>query len=307
MLRCRTTWKPQSAFTALELLVVIAILGMLVGLLLPAVQSVRGTAARVGCQSSLRQVALALHHHHDAHGRLPRPGFENGLPQFQEVSWLTRLLPFVEQEPLAAVSAAALRADANPYHAPPHTPLATVVKTYTCPADPRTQIARQSPFGYPVAFTDFVGVMGTGSRPTSAWHEVSGFFGNPEGTRFADITDGLSNTLMVGERPPGPDLDNGWWYVASRAVDLPVPVMYAVTAVGHQRPLCTPAGMRPAFVFGPGRLDNPCDSYHFWSLHAGGANFAFGDGSVKFLRHSAAAILPALASGRGGETVEIPE
>lgn len=68
-----------------------------------------------------------------------------------------------------------------------------------------------------------------------------------------------------------------------------------------------PAGMRPAFAFGPGRLDNPCDSYHFWSLHSGGANFAFGDGSVKFLRHSAVDILPALASGRGGEVVSVPE
>ena len=297
----------RPAFTALELLVVVAIIGMLVGLLLPAVQSVRGTAARLACQSSLRQVALALHHHHDAHGRLPARGFYNGLPQVQEVSWLARLLPFVEQEPLAAVSSAALRADPNPYHAPPHTPLATVVKTYTCPADPRTQIARPSPFGYPVAFTDFVGVTGRGVQQTSAYFEVSGFFGSNDGVRFADITDGLSNTVMVGERPPGPDLDNGWWYVASRAKDLPEPVLATLETVGQQRPLCTPAGMRPAFAFGPGRLDNPCDSYHFWSLHAGGANFAFGDGSVKFLRHSAVDILPALATGRGGEAVVMPD
>jgi prepilin-type processing-associated H-X9-DG protein len=63
---------------------------------------------------------------------------------------------------------------------------------------------------------------------------------------------------------------------------------------------------RGPFVFGPGRFDNPCDSYHFWSLHLGGANFAFCDGSVRFLSYAAAPLLPALATRAGGESVEIP-
>ena len=60
-------------------------------------------------------------------------------------------------------------------------------------------------------------------------------------------------------------------------------------------------------AFGPGRTDNPCDMYHFWSLHSGGANFAFADDSVQFLPYSVRGILPALATRAGGETASLPD
>ncbi|HLW66382.1 MAG TPA: H-X9-DG-CTERM domain-containing protein [Gemmataceae bacterium] len=68
----------------------------------------------------------------------------------------------------------------------------------------------------------------------------------------------------------------------------------------------TGGGCRGPFHYGPGRIDNPCDSFHFWSLHPMGANFLFCDGSVHFIAYSAAEIMPALATRAGGEVVDLP-
>lgn len=311
----------RGGFNLVEVLVVLAVLGLIVGLLLPAVQSVRTAAGRLSCQNRMKQLGLALHSYHDAFGRLPRPGAVNGYERLQEVTWLTRLLPFVEQQALWDVSEQALRADRNPYHSPPHTPLATVVPVYTCPADGRVRSAVSTPGGRSVALTSYVGVGGAGAarpRVTRAgiFPDLSGMFGTAEGVRFADVTDGLSNTLMVGERPPGPDFDNGWWYVPSRSYDLPAPVLGMTEPVGYQRWWCNPPMFadptRPGFpigyfAFGPGRFDNPCDSYHFWSPHVDGANFAIGDGSVRFIRYAARDVMPDLATRNGGEPASVPE
>jgi len=126
------------------------------------------------------------------------------------------------------------------------------------------------------------------------------------GIRLSDITEGTSQTLMIGERPPPDSLQAGWWYPGldayqqgfrgpNNAIILGSGVFYA------NDPRLIRSG-----TFGPGRTDNPCDRYHLWSLHPGGANFLFADGSGRYLPYSAEPLIMALASRSGGEIVELP-
>jgi prepilin-type processing-associated H-X9-DG protein len=114
-------------------------------------------------------------------------------------------------------------------------------------------------------------------------------------TRMVEIRDGTSNTVLVGERPPMPaGLDWGWWAWG--------PYDSALAAVDN-RLLPYPDCAGPA-VYGPGRVSEPCDALHFWSFHPGGANWLFADGSIHFVRYSAAPVLPALATRAGSESVQ---
>jgi prepilin-type N-terminal cleavage/methylation domain-containing protein/prepilin-type processing-associated H-X9-DG protein len=319
----------RRAFTLIELLVVIAIIAILIGLLLPAVQKVRDAAARVQCQNNLHQIGLALHNYHDVNGAFP-PALDTTVGRYWYWSWLARALNFVEGDNLYRLSDAfAMKGDGvkftYPRPAHPWNPwgdwsistgpvstanpaLGTEVKLFACPADSRTLAAQQVPTGVgssywaQLCFTAYLGVGGTdGSYASSA--NQNGIIYVKSKVRMADITDGTSNTLMVGERPPSKDLEYGWWFAGAGYDNSGVgDVVLGARDLRYAQALgCKP----PANWVGlrAGNLNQQCDQSHFWSLHSGGANFLFGDGSIHFLSYGADAVLPALATRNGGEVV----
>ena len=293
----------RRGFTLVETLVVVAIIGVLISLTLAGVQKVRARSATVQCQNNLRQVGLGLSNYHAAHGHLPAGVTLSPEPgTFTLMGWQPRLLPYIEQDAVWRQTTEAAKVQPYPFSREPH-PFATVIPTYGCPADSRTKQPALARNRLTVALGSYLGVVGT--RHT----RKDGVLFADSGVRFTDVTDGTSNTLLVGERPPSPDTWIGWWY-AGYGVDS----MGTADTVLGARERATPTGYPDMPDCGtgfasyrPGRLDDTCDVMHFWSLHPGGAHFAFTDGSVRFLRYSAAEILPALATRAGGEAVSVPE
>jgi prepilin-type processing-associated H-X9-DG protein len=283
----------------IEVVVVIALIAALVAFLLPAVQKVRAAASRAQCANNLKQIGLATHHYHDQSKTLPA-GIYPG-PPYRLSSWLTHILPYIEQQSLWAVTRAAYEQSPSPFSNPPHTGLATVIPAFLCPADSRVSQAQLAPRdNLLVAFTSYLGVSG------KDLHTLDGVLFLDSHVRLADIADGTSNTLMGGERPPSTDYQFGWWYAGAGqrftgSCDMVLGVLEE-NALPVSAGSCAPGN----YPFGPGNLNNQCDMFHFWSLHAGGAHFVFADGSVRFLSYAAAPVMPALASRAGGETVDIP-
>jgi prepilin-type N-terminal cleavage/methylation domain-containing protein/prepilin-type processing-associated H-X9-DG protein len=185
----------RGGFTLIELLVVLAIIGTLIGLLLPAVQKVRETAARMDCANNLHQIGLAFHNHHDSHGYFPSggwfsytpPTYVNGQPvpaPQQQAGWGFQILPFIEAT--------------NTWKAGAAVAIGTPNKTFFCASrrQPQTVI-------YP---DDYRPRVGGGLIPhalcdyAASNKEGTGVVRQFLSTRIADITDGTSNTLLVGEK-----------------------------------------------------------------------------------------------------------
>ncbi len=292
----------SNGFTLIELLVAIGIVATLLGLLLPAVQKVRAATARLQCQNNQKQLALALHNYHDRRGQLP-PGLsvksEGGHLPF--LGWEARILPDIEQANLWRQVEEAFDSDPDPLkfygHVPHHRLLGKPVLLFNCPSDPRLPGPKPGMFGL-VAFTSYLGVEGR-SQDTK-----DGMLFRDSSVRVLDVTDGTSNTLMLGERPPAADLRYGWWYRGwGQSQDGSLEMLLGASERNVVGEGC-PAG---PFSFAPGRLDNQCDVFHFWSPHTGGANFAFGDGSVRFLSYSAEPVISALTTRASGEVVAVPK
>jgi prepilin-type processing-associated H-X9-DG protein/prepilin-type N-terminal cleavage/methylation domain-containing protein len=300
--------KCRSGVTLVELLVVLGIIGILLGLTLPAVQQAREAAGRVACQNNLKQVGLALHNFHDAHGQFPPlpvvPG-SNADPN-AILGWMALILPQMEQDAFYQDSVLACRLDPDPLNDPPHVGLATVVKSYVCPDDGRLLAPLPDPFQVRAAFTSYIGT--AGAIPPGAHVGLPGILGSEPGCRLTDVTDGTSQTIMVGERPPPEALLAGWWYPAEQlyGMDEGYRGPNNVIWFGSGTSFALEDGCIVRVAFGPGRLDNPCDRYHLWSLHPGGANFLFADGSVRFLPYSAASLMMPLATRNGGEVIDLP-
>jgi prepilin-type N-terminal cleavage/methylation domain-containing protein/prepilin-type processing-associated H-X9-DG protein len=334
----------RRGFTLIELLVVIAIIAILIGLLLPAVQKVRSAAERLKCVNNLKQIGLALNTFNDSNGYLPAAITESvPLPNgqwtnidYQWISWLDRILPYVEQrkmyENLQWAYSQQPRQLPNQqppfsnycFDNPPHTGLSTVMNIYKCPADSREYLAHYAQ-GLNVAFTAYLGVSGKNAG------SLDGVIYWNSKVKIGDIADGTANTLMVGERPPSADLVFGWWYAGAGQwfVNTPIgeinsgscDVCLGINEInyannGPPESNC-PSGASNHYAFGihagtdpqwlstgAGTILNPCDQFHFWSLHNNGSNFLLCDGSVRFIPYDVdQKIISAMGTRAGGEPV----
>jgi len=196
----------RPGFTLVELLVVIAIIATLVGLLLPAVQSAREAARRCGCSNNTVQLGLALHNYEFAHEAFPPgvtgdPGPIRSEPEGHHVGWIVRLLPFIEEQALASHFSIA-----DGVYAPVNAQArAASIQTLVCPSAPIERVRDEG--GVKVAVSSYAGCHHSVEAPITA--DNDGILFLDSRIRFSDITDGSSNTLLLGEHR-GSAADLGW-------------------------------------------------------------------------------------------------
>jgi len=309
----------RKAFTLIELLVVIAIIGILVALLLPAVQKIRDAAGRMACSNNLKQLGLATHAFHNDNGRLPPAvnlpkttavlGGKSNPPVVVGIneSWFEFIMPYVEQ--LSLLQQLNLTTDQFGNAAVAN----TVVKVFLCPVDraPQQVTITNGGTSYSFGATTYVANSGYVGSPTTAMDQTGVLFINSS-VKFTDIIDGTSNTFLFGERQRVDSnfdasfganaLENlsGWAYVTSD------PGFYYLGGVGD--PLGAQQGPTPInwpFPAGgtPAQSNQRCSAYG--SNHTLGANFCFCDGSVKYIQQSVpVTILQSLSTRAGKEPID---
>ena len=290
----------RRGFSLVELLVVVTIIGLLVALLLPAVQAAREAGRRAQCGNNLKQIGLALHGYHDQWGQLPYSDRDVG----KWWNWQPRLLPFLEQD----VEYQQLNFSDYSYQSDNLQHLKRIHPEFLCPSDPtRNQLVQEeyaSTFASnPLSQTDYAGCIGDYMNATGvgltpgygnamkavALRGMMGRWGWSAG--FEDVHDGLSNTIMVGECIGSLCICQSFGFQSFATTAHPINYMNASL-------LATPA--TPAAP----RWD---ESIGFRSLHPGGATFCMGDGSIHFFNDNLdGATYRALATRDGGEAVQVP-
>ena len=343
--------KPRRGFTLIELLVVIAIIGVLIALLLPAVQAAREAARRSQCSNNLKQIGLAIFNYESSTGSFP-PGMltksQRDLPtpcsNSQAHTMFAFILPYMEQGTIAnainfSVPAWGPSNTSNGINGPFQTFQATAyttkIATYLCPSDQYTR--HNNPTlntvlgggGNPYSPSSYAGVCGTvedmyygyGGNLSNCetWGQLApnGIFGKNYAYRVADILDGTSNTLMVGEtsrfvNEPASNW-NEWNYgPGAFGDDVGSGIRIQVVAYTVPKINAKQTGVSPGYLTDPFNWFNLAlypqsaneGSFGFRSLHPGGANFLVGDGTVKFVKQTLnPQVYQALGTKTGSELI----
>jgi prepilin-type N-terminal cleavage/methylation domain-containing protein/prepilin-type processing-associated H-X9-DG protein len=301
--------RSRDGFTLIELLVVIAIIAILIGLLLPAVQKIREAANRMKCTNNLKQIGLGLHNYENANGYFPPVGTTIGGQQGHSV--FTYLLPYVEQDNVFKNLNIQLPV-IHPANLPPAlggtntaNPGKTYIPIYVCPSAPGRQTVD---YGAPANFfpvpaglalfgpVDYGAVTGIGGSfvgllPQGTASGDTGTLRYDQNARFADMTDGTSNTMVIAEDAGRIDR-----YEQGRKVS------GAYSSGGAWADYNSEYWVHGS-SFGAGCTVNCSNDNEIYAFHSGGANVLVGDGSVRFLRTSVPpAVLAAFVSRGGGET-----
>ena len=310
--------KSRRAFTLIELLVVIAIIAVLISLLLPAVQSAREAARRAQCTNNLKQIGLGIHNYESANGTFPLGSVGYPVPAVdctqRGFSLFALILGSMEQTQVYNALNLSLPSGGTfngvGAGAANRTALITRINTYVCPSDDL-----QTPYDISVSQngysqSSYAGVAGT----RDIWHwwygcstgqsynpsiNADGVFGPSQSTPISRISDGTSNTIIVGETARfinDPDqVFNSWsralWFgSALSGVTRPqgmasvVPKLNAKLMVPEPGSTLGPTGDVDGWLYDPQYLNN--GQFGFRSRHPGGVMFLFGDGSVRFIKNS---------------------
>ncbi len=345
-------------FTLVELLVVIAIIGVLVALLLPAVQAAREAARRTSCSNNLKQLAIGCHNYHDTTGTFPlnygiTPGGSHWADPVssthRSTSWMVQVLPFVEQKPLYDIIDFNFDVRLDPRNGTdvnnPNNPsnafvARTVIPTYLCPSDGLNNQGRlgtranRNALPRPQwAVNNYKGVCGanwqwgnfrTNARPpqgsglpdfaNTQWGRSGNGLDRGNGiffrggrahvnevsaTPIAAVTDGTSNTFMIGEAIPRWCTHTWWWWFNGTTATCAIPLNARA-----QHPNCQTGNKTADLNCAWGQWQN---NYSFMSMHPGGGQFALADGSTRFVSETInLTVYRSLGTKQNGEVAQLP-